>query len=182
MLGGEEQADEDKSGDYESMYIDEMPGARDADSVPLTRCTHHRGDVAGVILRRPNSIARNLDRSESDPFAAWRTPIVEVQPRVVVQDRKSTADQHHYKEKVEEMARAYLEREAVRPSEITWIDLWDWRNLGQADDCDFNPRCGDRGDEHHRDADQDRRSNPDPKPPITWIVHCRVRRIERDHG
>lgn len=139
LIGREQQADEDEASDDESVNVDEVPNSRDADCVAIAWRTNDWGDIARVIFCRPNAVTRDFEGSEPDPFTAWCAPVIEVKPRVVVQNRQTATNQQHHKEEIEEMAVADPEREAMRPGKIARVDLRDWGNMWQTCDRDFNP-------------------------------------------
>ena len=127
------------------MNVDEVPDPRNADGVPIARCANERRDVTGVIFRRPDAVARNLERRKPDPFASRRAVIIEIQTRMIHQDGQTAANQHHHKKEIEEVAVTDPERKTVRPCEVVWIYLGDGWNVRQAGYGKLNP-----GREKHR--------------------------------
>ena len=98
------------------MHVNEVPDARDADGVPVAGRANERREIAGIILGRPEAIARNLDRREADPLAVRRAVVVEIEPGMIGEDGEAAADEHGDEEEVEEMGVADPERESVGPA------------------------------------------------------------------
>ncbi len=114
----EEHEDEDNSGDDEAVDIDEVPDASNADGVPVTRRGNERRDIAGIVFRRPEAVAGHFERREADPFASRRAVVIEIQPRMIHQDRQAAANQQHHEKEIEEVAIAHPERKSVRTCEV----------------------------------------------------------------
>ncbi len=90
--------------------------------------------ITGIVFRRPDAVARNLERRKPDPFAPRRTVIIEIQTRMIHQDGQTAANQHHHKKEIEEVAVTDPERKPVRSSEVVGIYLghrWNVRQAGQ---------------------------------------------------
>lgn len=100
---------------------------------------------------------------------------------MIHQDRQATANQHHQEKEIEEVTVTHPDRKSMRPCEVVRIYLrgsWNRRQTGHGD---LNPRRRDYTEDRDADSDQDRRSNPDAKPAIRWIVDSSMCRIELDH-
>ena len=87
LLGAEQHADKNNSGRDESVHVDEVPNARNADSVPVSGSPYNRRDIARIILRSPNAVVRDLKRRKTYPFAPWRTAVIEIETRMIKQNR-----------------------------------------------------------------------------------------------
>ena len=182
LLGIEEHDDEENARDDEAVNVDEVPNPRNADGVPVTRCANDRRNVAGIVLRGPDAVARNLERRKPDPLAARRAVIVEIETRMIDQDRQAAANQHRHKKEIEEVAVTHPERKAVRPGEVVGIYLGDRRNMRQAGSRQTQSRTREPRQNHHCDSDQNGRANPNAEAAVLWVVHCRVRGIEGNHS
>jgi len=141
--------------------IDEVPHARHADGMPVTRRANERREIAGIVPGRPQAVARDFDGREADPLAAWCAVVVEIEPWMIGQDGKTAADEHSDEEEIEEMAVTDPERESVRASKVVGVHHWDGRNARQAGCGYLNPRrCHQRGN-CSASSDQNRRTNPE---------------------
>ena len=145
LLGIKEHEDEKNAGENEPVNVDEVPDPRNADRVPVTGRANYRRNITGVVFRRPDAVARNLERRKPDPFAPRRTVIIEIQTRMIHQDGETAANQHHHKKEIEEVAVTDPERKPVRPCEVVRIYLGDRWNMRQAGYGKLNP-----GRENHR--------------------------------
>ena len=123
------------------MHVDEVPNAGNADSVPVSGSPYDRRDIARIILRSPNAVVRDLKRRKTYPFAPWRAAVIEIETRMINQNREAASDQEHHEKEIEKMAVAHPDRKPVRPDEIIRINLRNRRNGRQASDRNFNP-CG----------------------------------------
>ena len=141
MFGVKEHDDEENTGDDKSVDIDEVPDPRDTDRVPIAGCADERRNIASIVFRSPYAVAGNLERCQPDPLASRIAVVIEVQAGVIHQNRKAAANQHHYKEKIEEMAVADPERKPVWPCEVAGIYLGDQWNVGQARQGNLYPCC-----------------------------------------
>ncbi len=83
----EQQADEDHAREDEAVHIQEVPRTSDTDGMPIPWQSGERRDIAGIIFRRPHPIRRNEQRRQSDPFRSGRAVVVEIQARMIHQDR-----------------------------------------------------------------------------------------------
>ena len=133
LLSGAEHGDEVDAAKDEAMHVDEVPHARHADGVPVAGRANERREIAGIVLRRPQAVARNLDGREADPLAARRAVVVEIEPGMIGEDGKAAADEHGDEEEVEEVAVADPEREAVRAGEVVGVHHRDGRNMREPD-------------------------------------------------
>jgi hypothetical protein len=158
-----------------------MPDPRDTDGVPVSGRADQGRDIAGIVLRRPNPIAGNLERRKPDPFASWGAIVIEIQPRMIHQDRKAAADQERHKKEIEEMAVSDPERKAVRPRKVVGIYLGNGRNARLPGNGDLDPGRRNDRDDRDTDSDQDRRANPNPEPAIGRVMDGPVCCIECDH-
>src|ERR1035441_4322015 len=132
LLGVEEHDDEENTRDDKPVDIDEVPNPRDTNRVPIARRADERRNIACIVFRGPDAVSRNLKWCQPDPLASRVAVVVEVQAGVVHQNRKAAANQHRYKEKIEEMAVADPERKPVWPCKVAWIYLGNLRNVRQA--------------------------------------------------
>src|SRR5664280_2411097 len=139
LFGVKEHDDEENTCDDKSVDIDEVPDPRDTDRVPIAGCTGERRNIARIIFRSPDAVAGNLERCQPDPLASRIAVVIEVQAGVVHQNRKAAANQHHYKEKIEEMAVADPERKPVWPCKVAGIYLGDRWNVREAGHSNLNP-------------------------------------------
>ena len=83
----------------------------------------NRRNITGVVFRGPGAIAWDSYRCKPDPFAPRRAAIVEIQTRMIHQDRQTAANQHHHKKEIEEVAVTNPNRKPVRPYEVVGIYL-----------------------------------------------------------
>lgn len=157
-----------------------MPGARDSDRMPITGRRYPGRDVPGVVFCRPDPIVRHHDGCELDPFAAGRAVVVEVQARMIDEDRQAAADQHRHEKEVEEMAVAHPERKTVRSGEIVREYLRDGWDVREPPNARLNPRRRHRHDQQPNGNDQNRRPDPDSKPPVSGIMNRGMRRVKSD--
>ncbi len=158
LLRIEEHDDEEDARDDEPVDVEKMPRAGDADGMPVAGRGNDGRDVASIVLRGPEPIRRDLDRRQPNPFAARRAVIVEVEARMIDQDRQAASDQHRHKKKVEEVAVAYPQRKAMRTGEVIGIDLRDRRNMGEPNNKKFNPCRKHRQQHQHGGSDQEPRA------------------------
>ena len=105
------------------MHIDEVPHPRKANGVPIAWRADERRNVARIIFRGPDAVAWNFQWRKPNPFAPRRAAVIEIETRMVHQDRKPAPNQHHHKKKIEEVAVAYPYGKAVRPREVVRIYL-----------------------------------------------------------
>ena len=96
----EEHDDEQDARDYEPVNVEEMPQPGNADGMPVARRGNQRRKVAGIVLRGPEPVRRDLDRRQSNPLAIWCAIDVEVEARMIDQDRQATANQHCHEKEV----------------------------------------------------------------------------------
>jgi len=101
---------------------------------------------------------------------------------MIRQDRQTTANEHHHKKEVEEVAVTHPDRKPVRACEVVGIYLRNGCNMRESGHGDFDPSRRDCSDDGDADSYQDGRLNPDAKSAIGWIVDGSVCRIERDHA
>ena len=94
-----------------------------------------------------------------DPFA-FLCSSAEIQARVIHQDRKTAANKHHYKEKIEEVAVANPQWEPVRTKKIIGVNLRDGRDMRQADKGHLDPRRRDQGRDDTAYPKHDGRTDP----------------------
>ena len=132
-----------------AVHIDEMPHSGKANGMAVARRANERRDVTRIIFRGPDAVAWNLQGRKPNPFAPRCAAVIEIETRVVHQDRKPAANQDHHKKKIEEVAVAYPYGKAVRPREIVWIYLGNSRNRRHSRYCDLDP--GRRNQRQNRD-------------------------------
>jgi hypothetical protein len=108
--------------------------------------------------------------------------IVEIEPRVICQDGKTTANQHHQKNEIEKVTVTNPERKAVGPGEVVRINLRDGRDMGQSGDGDFDPCRSNQRKNRHTGRCQQGRPNPNPKAAVGWIVDSCMRSVKSNHG
>src|SRR5690348_2968812 len=142
LVRAEEQSDENDAGGDEAMHVNKMPNPRDANGMPVSGRTDQRRDVTSIIFCRPEAVAGNLERRETNPLGAGSTAIIEVQTGMINQDGQTTANQEHDEEKIEKMAVAHPNGEAVGSREIVGIDLRNRRKRGQSSYGKLDPRSG----------------------------------------
>jgi hypothetical protein len=65
--------------------------------------------------------------------------VVEVQARMIGEDRQTAPDQHRHKNEVEEVTVAHPQRKAMRARKVIGIDLRDRRNMRKSYKEKFNP-------------------------------------------
>jgi hypothetical protein len=70
----------------ETVDVDEVPNARNADRMTVAGRADEWREIAGVVFGRPKPVPRNFDRCQAKPFTARRAMVVEVQTRVIHQD------------------------------------------------------------------------------------------------
>ena len=100
---------------------------------------------------------------------------------MIDQDRKATPDQHHYKNKVEEVAVTQPQRKSVGTRKIAGIDLRDSRNIGQPNSGYFHPCHEYREECECARSLQERWPDPDMKPPIGRMMNGGMNCIKADH-
>src|SRR6185437_11403202 len=162
----EEDAREDKP-----INVKKMPRAGNADGMPVARCGNDGRDVTSILLRRPHAIRRNVDWCEANPLASRCAVIVEVEARMIDKNRETAPDQHHHKNKVEEVAVAHPQRKAVWAGKVIRIDLWDRWNIWKSKKKELNP-CREHGEQNqHNSRNQERGPNPDAKAAIWRIMN-----------
>src|ERR1019366_4541363 len=93
---------------------------------------------------------------------------------------EAAADQHRQEKKIEEVSITDPQRKAVgRRNREVQPRHWDLR---QAEDGSFSPSQK-KGQEHHRRRSRrKRRLDPDPKPPIGWVMNRSMCRVEMNHA
>ena len=122
-----------------------LPPSRKANGMAVARRANERRDVTRIIFRSPDAVAWNLQGRKPNPFAPRCAAVIEIETRVVHQDRKPAANQDRHKKKIEEVAVAYPCGKTVRPSEIVGIYLGNSRNSRHSRYCDLDPgRCNQR--------------------------------------
>lgn len=178
LLGGKEHRDENHAGEDKAVNVDEVPDPRNADCVPVARCAHQRRDVASVVFRCPDAIARDLQGSQANPFAAGRAAVVEIQARVIHQDGQPAANQQRHKQEIEEVAVTHPERKAVRRGEVIRRNLGNGRHMRHSGDSDLDPSRGDRSENRQRSPHRYGGSNPNAKAAIRRVMDGFVGRIE----
>ena len=139
LLGIEEHDDEHNASDDEPVNVDEVPNPRNTNCVPVARRADDRRKITGIVFRRPDAVAGNLERRKPDPFASRRAVIIEIQTGMIHQDGQTAANQHHHKKEIEEVAVADPERKPVRPGEVVGIYLGNGWNMRQACHGKLNP-------------------------------------------
>ena len=182
LLGIEQHDDEHNARDDEPVNVDEVPDPRNPNSVPVAGCADDRRKVTGIVFRRPDAVARNLERCKSDPFAPRRAVIIEIQTGVIHQDGQTAANQQHHKKEIEEVAVTDPERKPVRPGEVVGIYLGNGWNMRQARQGKLKPGGKSHREYGHSDSDQNGRTNPDTEATVLWVVHCPMCGIKRNHN
>ena len=129
LVSCEKHGDEVHAAKDEAMHVDEVPDARYANSMPVAGRANERSEIAGVVLGRPQAVARNLQRREANPLAIRRAIVVEIESGMIGEDGKGAANEHGDEEEVKEVGIANPEREAVGSDEVAGIDEWDERNM-----------------------------------------------------
>src|SRR6185312_8304156 len=115
---------------------------RQADGMAIARCANERRNVTRIVFRGPDAVTWNCEGRKANPFASRRAAVIEIETRVVRQDRNPAADQNHHKQKIEEVAAAYPDGKAVRACEVIGIYLGNRRNGGHSAYRDLDPgRC-----------------------------------------
>ena len=150
LLSRAEHGDEVDAAEDEAMHVDEVPHACHADGVPVAGRANERREIAGIILGRPQAVARDLDGREADPLAVRRAVVVEIEPWMIGQDGKAAADEHGDEKEVEEMAVADPERESVRAGKVVGVHHGNGWNVRQAGHGHLNPRRGNQRCDHER--------------------------------
>ena len=131
--------------------VEKVPCAGDPDRVPVAGERDERRDIPGIVLRRPEAIGRHHDRRETNRFRARRAVIVEVQPRMVHQDREAAPDEERDEEEIEKVAVADPHRKPVWAGRRGFVVQRHGRNGRHAEQGALRP-----GQEHRdRDEDQD---------------------------
>ena len=156
-----EHGDEVNAAKDEAMHVNEVPHACHADGVPVAGRANERREIAGIILGRPQAVARDFDGSEADPLAIWGAVVVEIEPWMIGQDGKAAADEHGDEKEVEEMAVADPKRKSVRTSNVVGVHHGNGWNVRQAGHGDLNPRRGNQRCDQSGNSDQNRRTNPE---------------------
>ncbi len=182
LLGIEQHHGEDNARDDEAVNVDEVPDPRNPNGVTVTRCGDERREITGIVFRRPDTVAGNLERRESNPFASRRAVIIEIHSRVIHQDRQAAPNQQHHKKEIEKVTVTNPQRKPMRPGEVAGIDLGNGWNRRQASHGKLNPAREYRGENRHRDSDQNGRANPDAEAAVVWVVHWPMCGIERNHN
>ncbi len=121
----------------------------------------------------------NRNRREPYPFRAGSAAVVEVQPRMIHQNRKAAANQDHHEEEVEEVTVTNPEREAVWPCSVRHLNAF--RYPGHTCYDNLDPCRRENGHHHYGDANENGRTHPNPKPPIFWDMHRAMCRIKMGH-
>jgi len=129
LLGVEEHGYQEDAGDNESVNVEEVPASGDANGMPVAGCGDDGGDVAGIVLRGPDPIRRCRERCQTNPLAARRAVIVEIEAGMIGQDGETASYQHGHKKEVEEVAVTHPEREAMRTVKIAGRYLRHGRNV-----------------------------------------------------
>ena len=181
LLAGQQTADEEHSREHESIDRDEVPRPGHADGMTIARRGDHGREIASVLFGRPELIPRNLQRSESQPFASGRAVIVQVQARMVHQNREAAAHQHEQEKHIEEVGPAYPDGKTVRSAHRA---LRARRRKARCTACrrplpESRPGSAEQ-DERHENR-QSGRTNPEAEPPVGGIVNSTMRIVKRDH-
>src|ERR1035437_7622826 len=155
LFGVEEHDDEENTRNDKPVDIDEVPDPRDTNRVPIARRADERRNIACIVFRSPDAVARNFERCQPDPLASRSTVVIEVQTGVVGQNRKAAANQHHYKEKIEEMAVADPEWKPVWPCKVAGIYLGNLWNVRQSRHGNLYPGSGDCQQNYQAAPNQD---------------------------
>lgn len=181
MSCGEEADDEADADNDEAIDVDEMPGAGDADRVPIAGYGEDWGDVARIIFGGPDAVGGHTKRGEANPFAARCTVVVEIEARMIHEDGEAAAGKHGQKEKIEEMEPANPAGETVRSSHGAFAQLRDCGHRGQAVEKILSPGK-DQWDEHGQNKDDERgRANPNAEAAVRRVMDSTMGSVKRDH-
>ena len=135
LVGREQQYHEDHAVPHPEQHAEEVPVAGHADGVPVAGQADPGGEVAGIILGRPEAVLRHLDRREPEPLRPGRAVDVPVQPGVVREDLQAAADEQDDEEKVDVVGDAQPGRKAMRLRRRLWDRSGGRRHRRQAEDC-----------------------------------------------
>ena len=114
LPGAEQQDHEDQAVAHPEQDAEEVPVPGHADRVPVAGQADPGGEVAGVVLCRPDAVLGHLDRREPEPLRAGGAVDVPVQPGVVHEDLQAAADEQDQEQEVDVVGDAQPGREAVR--------------------------------------------------------------------
>ena len=114
LPGAKQQDHEDQAVAHPEQHAEEVPVPGHADRVPVAGQADPGGEVAGVVLGRPDAVLRHLDRREPEPLGAGGAVDVPVQPGVVHEDLQAAADEQDQEQEVDVVGDAQPGREAVR--------------------------------------------------------------------
>ena len=114
LLGAKQQHHEDQAVAHPEQDAEEVPVPGHADRVPVAGQADPGGQVAGVVLCRPDAVLRHLDRREPEPLRAGRAMDVPVQPRMVHEDLQAATDEQDQEEEVDVVGDAQPGRKAIR--------------------------------------------------------------------
>ncbi len=149
---------------------EEVPRSRHTHGVPVSGQGHPRGNVTGVVLRRPQAVGRNFERRKPHPLRVRRAMTIPIKSWVIHQNRESTPNQEHQEKEVHEMGQSKPGGETMRSGRIFQID---WRQVSlcwKSGDQILSP-----GNRHWNESDNGKGKDepgidPDPKTAIRWIV------------
>jgi hypothetical protein len=143
---------------------------------------NERRHVTRIILRGPHPICSHADRREADPFGTWRAIVVEVETRMVRQNRQTAANQEGDEQEVEKVTIPKPDGKAVRTGRRGFVDDGHGRDGRQSADCRLHPRDEKRHQRHSDDPAEHGWTHPQTDAPIRWIVHGAVGNVEGDHA
>ena len=148
-----------------------MPVPRHADRVAEARQSQPGRQVALIIIRRIQTVRRNLGRREANPLRARSAVDIAVEPGMVPENGKSTADNQQHQQKVSEVGQA-------QPGGKTGLNLRVMQlcksvdmNRGQAEKQVLPPSKGEGNQHEQAERDTERWTNPQDLTPILGIFY-----------
>src|SRR5664280_1317849 len=152
------------------MHRKEVPCSRHSHGVTISRQGDQRGDVTGVVLRRPQAVRRNFQRRKPHPFRVRRAMTVPIKPWVIHENGESAADQQQQKEEVHKMSQSQPSGETVRVWWIFQIDRRQERFRWKPGDQILSP-----GNRHWSKSEDGKDKNepriyPNPETTVRWVV------------
>ena len=93
LPGPEQQDHEDQAVAHPEQDAEEVPVPGDADGVPVAGQADPGGEIAGVVLGRPDAVRGHLDRREPEPLRVGGAVDVPVEPGVLHEDLQAAADE-----------------------------------------------------------------------------------------
>ena len=124
-----------------------MPVSGDADGVPVAGQADPGGEIAGVVLGRPDAVRGNLDRRQAEPLRVGGAVDVPVEPGMLHEDLQAAADEQDQEEEVHIMGDAEPGRKAVRRGGLG-NRFGTGRDPGQTEYSPLQVGCSYRRDDH----------------------------------